>query len=1029
MAALEERRDLLGRESVDVLLQAAREELRALESPPVRKRQVTVLWGDVKGFTGLSERLDAEDLARTMNDLWERLDRIVDEHGGSVDKHVGDALVAVWGAHRSLEDDPVRAARAALAMQAALDPERPSGPSLQMRIGLHTGPALLGSVDDSSRQAVSGEATVVAEQIQRAVPPGRIGVSGETLQFLMRRFETEPGESDDGPQLLTRERPHPEGGPHALLGRERESACLRQSFDRARADSRVKWVDVVGEAGLGKTHLLRGFARELEQAETPPVILFGHGVEGGGPYSVVRGMFSSLFQIRASDPPGVARRKLLEGLSSIVGTPPGRKGLGAFVSLLGLNKDENQPSIGTDWNRQSVFRHSGDLLRQVAQGRGLVLIVDDIQQADADTAALLQYWVEALEWEPVLLLTTRRHRSDALSETIDLELDLSPLSEEHLRQLVQILLPPGASPPVHELVQRFSEGTPLYAVELLQALVQDGSLQCIENEWRFRDDYEPRVPATLRGLLDARLDRLPEPAQRALERAAVVGRTFWDQLLDDGSGDDGPVATLKGLVRSGLLLAHPEPEFFGTLEFEFSHGLLREVAYERVLRPDRRRWHRHTAEWLIEHTADRSAEWAAAIAVHLDRADHVKAIDWYRKAGIWARAFVSISTAVEHYERAAELAEAADHPALASTLSYLGLLLGDASRHAEALAAYRRMLDIASVPAERIEALTGIAHAFGEMGNLDQALAAASEALGLSPEDHARRLGVLQELGWLHYRLGRPEDALRFGEEMLTLEEGWVRAGDRMAEAHNLMGAACELGGRFDEARHHKERALRYYRQTQNVRGQNMIAHNLAENYRLRGDHAEALERFEAAIEDSRRAGFRNVELLARCGRAGSLIGLGAYADAQGALDRLLEDCPPHWYALPTAQRFLAEALLGMGRLEPAEEAARRSLALAEKIQGVEDIGQAWRVVGELASRRGGAITDHSGGRWSARDCFEKGLAQLDSATTLRSRAELLQSWGRHETEQGDPERGRALLREAGQLFERMGLPRLAERP
>ncbi len=348
IAALEAQRALLGDAVVDTMLKPARDRLAALVAEQAAREQrklATVLFADVSGFTALSETLDAEDVADLMNRLWSRLDRVVLDHGGVIDKHIGDAVMAVWGVRAAREDDPERAVRAALAMQAQVQGFRlqvagsasdlqPATFNLQlrMRIGINTGLVMLGAVGMTGEYTAMGDAVNLASRLEHAAPVDGILISHDTYRHVRGVFDVvalEPirvkGKAEPVPVYVVRRvkprafympRRGIEGVETRLIGRDAELEALRAAQRQVMATGGPHVVTVLGEAGVGKTRLLEEFEHWLDVQPTPVWYFKGRADEATSrlPFALVRDLLAFRFQIQDSDPLDAARAKLEQGL-------------------------------------------------------------------------------------------------------------------------------------------------------------------------------------------------------------------------------------------------------------------------------------------------------------------------------------------------------------------------------------------------------------------------------------------------------------------------------------------------------------------------------------------------------------------------------------------------------------------------------------------------------------------------------------------------------------------------------------------
>ncbi|MGD2147920.1 MAG: adenylate/guanylate cyclase domain-containing protein, partial [Anaerolineae bacterium] len=329
---LEAQRAALGDAVADASIAALRAELATLEQglPPEQRKQATVLVADVSGFTAMSETLDAEEVAAMMNALWRRLDVVIVEHGGHIDKHTGDGLVALWGVDAAREDDPERAVHAALAMQAVVG-DFGTGHTIGMRVGLGTGPVLLGTVATTGEFSAIGDAVDVAHALEAAAPGGGVLVSRDTYRHVRGLFDVEghgPVPVTGGVRpvqtyLVRHARPHPfrllargvAGIQTRTIGRDAELLMLKNAFRDATEDAEPRVVTIVGDAGVGKSRLLYEFEKWVQRLPAETRFLRGRAAPETEaiPFGLIRRTFAESFGILESDGTDAVREKFRVG--------------------------------------------------------------------------------------------------------------------------------------------------------------------------------------------------------------------------------------------------------------------------------------------------------------------------------------------------------------------------------------------------------------------------------------------------------------------------------------------------------------------------------------------------------------------------------------------------------------------------------------------------------------------------------------------------------------------------------------------
>jgi class 3 adenylate cyclase/tetratricopeptide (TPR) repeat protein len=582
------------------------------------RRRVTVLFSDLAGSTQLGERLDPEALRRVMARYFEEMRAVIERHGGVVEKFIGDAVTAVFGIPARHEDDALRAVRAALDMRASQERlngelDERFGVRLRVRTGVNTGEVVAG--DPGLGQAfVVGDAVNVAARLEQVAAEGEILVGAETERLVREHVRVEAGpplelKGKSAPvaafRLLGLAAAPPAPPLSAFVGRADELAALRTAFERSIVNGRCERLTLIGPPGMGKSRLVRELERELGARAR-----FLHGrclsYGDGGTYWPIAEIVRSAARIRLGEPREVARGRLEE----LVAADGERDAVAGLVaSLIGLDDAPQRPEESS-W----AFRRLAGTL----SARGpLVLVLDDLQWAEDGLFDLLAD-LSRLE-APVLLLCVARPelpetRAAAERSTV---VRLAPLGDVDSHRLVDALAE-GVAPDVSDLIARTARGNPLFVVELLRSLIEEGRVER-------RDGTlvavgllgAPAVPPTLEALLAARLERLNADERTIAECASVVGEEFEHEEVRELAPDTvrpALASCLAGLVRNDVIAAAD------TDAFRFAHLLIRDVAYDGMLKERRAELHERFADWLERHAGERIGEIEDIVGHHLAEA-------------------------------------------------------------------------------------------------------------------------------------------------------------------------------------------------------------------------------------------------------------------------------------------------------------------------------------------------------------------------------------------------------------------------
>ena len=597
------------------------------------RKLVTILFADVAGSTALGERLDPETLRALMGRYFAIMQRIIEAHGGTVEKFIGDAVMAVFGVPVVHEDDALRAVRAAAGIRAALDrDEQPTGlgQAIQFRIGLNTGEVFAG--DPASGQAfVTGDAVNVAARLEAATPPGTILLGQSTFRLVRDAVTVEPVERIEAKgksaplaayRLLTVD---PSRAGHIrrldvpLIGRERELNGLEQAFRSAVGERSCQLFTVLGPAGIGKSRLVAEFTATVESEATVlrgRCLSYGEGIT----YWPIGEIVRTAAAIEEADRPDTARAKLR---ATVDGQKDAEVLAARVASALGMSL-EPAPQEEVFWAIRRLFEH-------LAVRRPLVIVIEDIHWAEPTLLDLLEHVADWSRDARILLLCPARPElldtrsgwgGGKLNATTVL---LEALGSDATTRLIAEL--PGGSALSDDVADRVltaAEGNPLFVEEMLRMLVDDGALvETADGRWTAADALaDVRIPASISALLTARLERLDRDERAVAERASVVGRVFErdavTELTPEAShASVGP--SLLALVRKELI--RPDrSELTAGDAFSFRHILIRDAAYEETPKAERAVLHERFADWLERTIGERRAEYGEIVGYHLEQA-------------------------------------------------------------------------------------------------------------------------------------------------------------------------------------------------------------------------------------------------------------------------------------------------------------------------------------------------------------------------------------------------------------------------
>ena len=768
----------------------------AVEAPPPsleERKVVSVLFCDLVGFTAASDAADPEDVRARIRPYHARVKEEIERYGGTVEKFIGDAVMAVFGAPVAHEDDAERAVRAGLRVLEAIAELNEADPvlDLNVRIGINTGEAVvaLGARAEQGEAIVAGDVVNTASRLQSAAPVNAVAVSEQTCRHTERVFSYEELEPV---QVKGKAEPLPVWRPLAararlgadvirthttpLVGRELERPLLIGTFERAAQQQSCQLVTIVGEPGVGKSRLCGELLRYVE--DRPGLVRwrqgrclpYGEGIAFWALGEIVKGQCGIL----ESDSPEIAAAKLDAALP-----PDGsdRAWLKARLSpLVGAGgQPVAQEESFTAWRR---------FCESLAAERPAVLVFEDLHWADAALLSFLEHLADWAEGVPLLLLCTARpelyeqHPTWAAGLRNATTINLAPLTNEETAQLISTLLGQAllSANAERALLER-AGGNPLYAEEFVRLLADRGlAAGAID---------DVALPDSVQALIAARLDTLPPDRKSLLQDAAVVGKVFWAGAVAEMGGRDprDVEVALHELARKELVRPARTSSMEGEAEYGFWHVLVRDVCYAQIPRAVRATRHRTAAAWIEGKAGDRVEDLADVLAVH-----YLEALELVRATGQSADAEELEAPARRYLVMAGERALALDV--------------------ASAEASLAKALSLAPTGhPERASVLEAWGRAAQQQGRVLEAKAALEEALALFRES-SEPVAAGRTLTTLTSMLGRLGDSRQTEtiEEAVALLE--PLPGPELVDAYAAQAGSRYVGAAYLEAIAAAERAL-----------------------------------------------------------------------------------------------------------------------------------------------------------------------------------------------------------------------------
>jgi predicted ATPase/class 3 adenylate cyclase len=848
----------------------------AVSAAEAERRLVSVLFGDLVGFTPLSEDRDPEEVRDLLSRYFDTARQVITRYGGTVEKFIGDAVMAVWGTPVAREDDPERAVRAGLEL---VEIVAGLGEGLAMRVGVVTGEAAV-TIGAEGQGMVAGDLVNTASRVQAAANAGSVLVGERTR----RASEAAVAYEDAGEhELKGKAKPLPlwralrviafrggEGRATGLeapfVGREGELRLIKDLFHAASDERKARLVSIVGIAGIGKTRLSAEFERYVDGLvddvywHRGRCLAYGDGVA----YWALAEMVRMRAGIAEQEEPDAATRKVHETLERYLLDPEERTWVEPrLAQLLGLAELASA-------EREDLFAAWRLFFERLAEQNPTVLVFEDLQWADK---ALLDFIDYLLEWSrnfPLFVLAlarpelSERHQGWGAAKRDFTSMALEPLSDEAMDRLLAGLVP-DLPEQLRARIRERAEGVPLYAVETVRMLIDrgllDGEIESLE------------VPETLHALIAARLDDLEPTERRVIEDASVLGKSFTKAGLAvlTGIGEEELEPILSTLMRKDLLTLQADPRSPERGNYSFLQALVQRIAHDTLSRKEQKARHLAAARYFEESWGSDDAEIVEVTAAHyLDayRADpeapdageiRTAAREALVRAARRASSLAATEQAQSYFEQAAELAE--DPAAQAELLERAGAMAELGGRPAPALNLFEQAISLFSAEnlshaAARVEAK--LASSLWDEGKIDTAAERMGRSFDILREDKPDEdLAMLAaQLARFRWFTGNPEAAVEPLEFALEIAESQYLP-HVLAEALNTKNLLLIASGRRQESeallRHSLRIAQEHGIQSSALRAQFNLAYHVAGEDR----YEEAQEIDREGLELAQRRGDR----------------------------------------------------------------------------------------------------------------------------------------------------------------------------
>ncbi|MFL5735978.1 MAG: AAA family ATPase [Actinomycetota bacterium] len=816
------------------------------------RRLVSVLFTDLVGFTTLSEGRDAEDVRELLSHYFEAARRIVERYGGTIEKFIGDAVMAVWGSPIAREDDAERAVRAGLDLVAAVSAlgAEQEIPTLAARAGVATGEAAVDRAAEGQGMVI-GDLVNTASRVQSAAAPGQVFVTEATK----RASDAAVAYEDAGvhelkgkaePMALFRADRIVAGrggsfraaGLEApFVGRDRELRLLKDLFHASAETSAAHVVAVSGPGGIGKSRLAFEFEKYLDGIagdvfwHRGRCIPYGDGVA----YWALAEMVRSRLRVAEEEEPSSTRAKLHTWLAEWCPDAEERRWLESMLAqLLALSERQTAP-------REELFSAWRRFFELLAARAATVLVFEDLQWADSGLLDFIDELLQRATDQPIYLVALARPEIDdrrpgwGTGRSGWTSISLGPLREEDIRSMLRGMVP-GMPDVLVERIRERSEGVPLYAVETVRMLIDRGALRKTEDGIELTGDVpagDLDVPETLQALIGARLDELPPEERSALQHASVLGKTFSLQALSAviGRSEDAVVPAMESLRQRELLTLVEDPTSPDQGQYGFLQSIVQRVVYDTVSRRDRKTRHLAVARYLEETWAGDADDIAEVVASHYVDAYEAEPNDpdaeeirraaavSLERAGRRARSLASTVEAASYFDRAAELeVDDLGRTSLKERAAEAIWAGGDGTAAIERLDPIIAEYDRLGRPLDAARARATIADAMWSTDRLDNGLERMEDAYAALTDASGPDVALLAaQFGRLKYFFSTDEASVR--DSLIPIDRALEiaeeeRVGEVLSDAMNTKGLILDSLHRPEESlallRHALEVALEY---------------------------------------------------------------------------------------------------------------------------------------------------------------------------------------------------------------------------
>jgi class 3 adenylate cyclase/tetratricopeptide (TPR) repeat protein len=852
---------------------------------PGERKQVTVLFSDLSGYTAMTERLDPEEVKEIMGRVFGEIAQVVTKYEGFIEKFIGDAVVAIFGVPRAHEDDPIRAIRAAQEIHDLVKAMSPKlegrvGRPLAMHSGINTGLVVTGEMDpNKGAHGLLGDAINVASRLSGLAQAGEILVGRETHRQAEGHFQFETlepaavkgkAEAIQLYKLLSaKERPitvhRPSGLRAELIGRKAELVELEEAVRRLR-EGKGTIISICGDAGTGKSRLAEEFRATLDQEEILWLEGHAYAYSQNIPYFPLIDLLSRAWAVEEGDPPERVREKVESNLDRLMGKS---QDIVPYIGGLYALRYPEVEGVSPEFWRSRLFDAVSAVLGALARRRPTVICLQDLHWADPSSLDLFRF-VLLESRHPALFLFVYRppfallssHQIGSLGGTYQ-EILLQDLSPSDTQDMMESLLRTKEVPfELRKHVQEKVEGNPFYVEEIVSSLIESGALTHGDGTWKLtRPIGESDIPPTVQGVISARLDRLEKEMKRILQEASVIGRAFLYEILNRITRlREQMDRCLLGLERLDFIRSRSiQPE----LEYIFKHALTQEVVYSGLLKKDRQELHQQIGLIMEEIFQARLPEFYETLAFHFKRGGSLhKAVEYLMKSGEKSLKRYAVEESHRYYQEAFDLLTNKQDISVQEKALLIELLLawayvfyyrGDCKNHVRLFADYQGMAE-----SQEDRARLGMFYMWFGVGLYGSGRARESYEYLCKALRTGEEAGDMRVIGyactfltWTCVDLGLMEEAGAFGQRAQEIAEHFKSDPYLYFKSLGGLGFLYWNTGETTKALETGKTLLEYGQRYSNIRSQVMGHWIMGLGHMAAGDFPSAVESYQRAIDVS----------------------------------------------------------------------------------------------------------------------------------------------------------------------------------